>query len=100
MLGIILSSLAYVKGGSLNQGHSHGLGGIIGGGFRRENHLTRDSCQAEHSWGMTLPQEQLSQESTYDKKSTKVTASATKASSTTPATSRMTSERSVWIIEP
>jgi len=66
---IILSSFAYVKSRSLNQSHSQGLGGLIGGGFSRENHLTRDSWQAENSWGMTLPEEQLSQASTYGKKS-------------------------------
>jgi len=43
MLDIILSSFAYVKGGSLRESHSQGLGGVIGGGFRRENHLTRES---------------------------------------------------------
>ena len=53
----------------MNLSHSQGLGGVIGGGFRRENHLTRDSWQAENSWGMPLPQEQLSQKATDDKKS-------------------------------
>jgi len=60
MFDIILSRLAYVKGGSSNEGYSQGPGGVIWGGFRRENHLTRNSWQAENSWGMTLPQEQLS----------------------------------------
>ena len=30
MFDIILSSLAYVKGGSLNQDHSKGLEGVLG----------------------------------------------------------------------
>ncbi len=35
MFDIILSSFAYVKGGSLNQGHSQGLEGCLGGGSER-----------------------------------------------------------------
>ncbi len=45
------------------------------------------------------PPEHLSKDSTYGKKSTKVTAIATKANSTRFATSRITKEASVWLIE-
>ncbi len=36
MFDIILSSFAYVKGGSLNQGHSHAFEGCFWGGIGRE----------------------------------------------------------------
>ncbi len=58
MVDIILSSFAYVKGRSLNQGHSQGLEGYLWGGSevlkRTISSSKTDKCRFQETFGVYL----------------------------------------------